>query len=260
MRKTTRRYIIVAIAVLAIVSVWCLIPAGAETPAATDTLRTTGISDAATPLSARSDGASPIAGSSDGSTAADPTTASDIQADADSGAPDSSPGTAAPSGVQDRYQTDPVPTGKPKPQEPQEVQSDAAKIYSCTFSIECGTILSNWDKLVSSKQGIVPSNGVILAPRTVTFSEGESVFDVLLRETRNSGIHMEFVNTPLYNSAYIEGIANIYEFDCGELSGWMYSVNGWFPNYGSGRYVLQAGDVVEWHYTCSLGRDFGVGF
>ena len=61
----------------------------------------------------------------------------------------------------------------------------------------------------------------------------------------------------MYNSHYIEGINNLYEFDCGELSGWMYSVNGWYPNYGCSRYQVQDGDVIEWHYTCDLGEDLG---
>jgi uncharacterized membrane-anchored protein len=56
---------------------------------------------------------------------------------------------------------------------------------------------------------------------------------------------------------YIQGINNIYEFDAGALSGWMYRVNGWFPNYGASRYVVQQGDVIEWVYTCDLGRDVG---
>ena len=68
---------------------------------------------------------------------------------------------------------------------------------------------------------------------------------------------MEFVNTPIYNSAYIEGINNLYEFDAGELSGWMYCVNGEFPNYGSSGYKVKPGDKIEWHYSCDLGRDVG---
>ena len=68
---------------------------------------------------------------------------------------------------------------------------------------------------------------------------------------------MEFEDTPMYHSAYIEGIGNLYEFDVGELSGWMYSVNGWFPNYGCSRYQLQNGDVICWVYTCDLGKDVG---
>ena len=99
--------------------------------------------------------------------------------------------------------------------------------------------------------------GDIMSARAVTFTEGESVFDVLFRECRASGIHMSSRLTPLYNSAYVEGIDNLYEFDGGELSGWMYSVNGWFPNYGCSQYYLSDGDAIAWQYTCDLGRDIG---
>ncbi|WP_276322049.1 DUF4430 domain-containing protein [Paenibacillus thalictri] len=80
---------------------------------------------------------------------------------------------------------------------------------------------------------------------------------MLLREMKKNKIHMEFVMTPIYNSNYVEGINNLYEFDCGELSGWMYKGNGWFPNCGSSRYSLKDKDVVEWIYNCDLGRDIG---
>lgn len=160
----------------------------------------------------------------------------------------------------DKYQTDPVPEGKPTPVEPEDVTVDESKKLTCTLSIRCDTILNNMDMLKEEKKALVPSDGVILATTTVTFSEGESVFDVLKRVTREQRIHMEFENTPIYNSAYIEGINNLYEFDCGDLSGWMYKVNGWFPNYGCSRYQLKQGDVIEWVYTCDLGYDVGGGY
>ncbi len=75
------------------------------------------------------------------------------------------------------------------------------------------------------------------APVTVEFTAGQNVFDVLLATVKANAIHMEYQNTPMYETAYIEGIGNLYEFDCGELSGWMYRVNGWFPNYGCSRYA-----------------------
>ena len=156
----------------------------------------------------------------------------------------------------DKYLTDPVPEGKPLPVEPQDaVISDTA--YTCTLSVRCDTILAHLDWLDSEKVELVPEDGVIFPATEVTFYGGESVLDVLLREMKNNSIHMEYVNTPIYNSAYIEGINNLYEFDCGELSGWMYRVNGWFPNYGCSRYALQDGDTVEWVYTCDLGADVG---
>lgn len=156
----------------------------------------------------------------------------------------------------DEYQTEPVPVGKPVPVEPENtVISD--KELTCTLSVRCDTILNNIGRLDKDKAALVPPDGVIFAEKTVTFYEGESVFNVLVREMKRSKIHMEFENTPLYNSAYIEGIANLYEFDCGELSGWMYRVNGWFPNYGCSRYRLRDGDKIEWIYTCDLGADIG---
>ena len=157
----------------------------------------------------------------------------------------------------DKYLTDPIPEGKPKPVEPEDQDVDKGKTYTCTFSIECSTILNNLDQLDPDKLEMVPSSGVILPTTTVTFYEGESVFDVLQRLCKEKGIHMESSWTPIYNSAYIEGIRNLYEFDCGNLSGWMYRVNGWYPNYGCSRYHLKQGDVVEWRYTCDLGNDVG---
>ena len=157
----------------------------------------------------------------------------------------------------DKYLTDPIPEGKPKPVEPEDQEVDKGKTYTCTFSIECSTILNNLDQLEPDKLEMVPSVGVILSKTTVTFYEGESVYDVLQRLCKEKGIHMESSWTPIYNSAYIEGIHNLYEFDCGSLSGWMYRVNGWYPNYGCSRYQLKDGDVVEWRYTCDLGNDVG---
>ena len=139
-------------------------------------------------------------------------------------------------GDKDQYMTEPIPEGKP---------------------ISCETSLDNMAKCVKNKQVLVPADGIVFPATEVEFSEGESVFDVLQRVCRDNSIHMESNWTPVYNSAYVEGINNLYEFDVGSLSGWMYNVNGWYPNYGCSRYQLKDGDVVEWRYTCDLGYDLG---
>ena len=158
---------------------------------------------------------------------------------------------------QDEFHTDPVPEGKPLPVEPEDSTVDTSKAKTCYLTINCHTILDNMDQLEEGKEVLVPKNGVLFARRAVTFYEGESVFDVLQRETRANGIHMSSRFTPMYNSAYIEGIGNLYEFDCGSLSGWMYEVNGWYPNYGVSRYIVSEGDDIIFNYTCDLGRDLG---
>lgn len=161
------------------------------------------------------------------------------------------------SNKKDKYLTDPTPKGMPTPVEPQDVRIDASTANYCTLSIRCDTILSNRKDLSKDKECMVPSDGAIYATKRVVYYKGESVFNVLVRETAKGRIHMDFQNTPIYNSAYVKGIHNLYEFDCGSLSGWMYKVNGWFPNYGCSRYLLKPGDKIQWEYTCDLGRDVG---
>lgn len=129
----------------------------------------------------------------------------------------------------------------------------------CTLSVRCDTILDHMDWLDPAKRDLVPGDGVLFPATQVRFYDGESVFNVLQRALKQAGVQMEFVNVPLYGSAYLEGIGNLYEFDCGERSGWMYRVNGVFPGYGCSLYLLQPGDGIEWVYTCDLGADVGGG-
>lgn len=139
-------------------------------------------------------------------------------------------------------------------------QSSAKPAGSCTIEIRCDTILNNMGNLTAGKEGYVPSSGTILGTTQVTFYEGETVFNVLQRVCSSVGIQLEYSWTPIYDSYYIEGINHLYEFDCGYESGWMYKVNGWFPNYGCSSYTLADGDTIVWCYTCvGLGADVGGG-
>ncbi|OOB77915.1 MAG: hypothetical protein ATN34_00485 [Epulopiscium sp. Nele67-Bin002] len=128
-------------------------------------------------------------------------------------------------------------------------QEEPVSNFEVTFLIKCDTLLGNLDKIDEIKHSLIPDNGIIYENYALEAYEGESVFDILLRVTRDNKIHMEYVDTPIYNSAYIEGINNLYEFDAGNLSGWTYRVNDVFPNYGCSQYKVQAGDIVEWIYV-----------
>lgn len=130
----------------------------------------------------------------------------------------------------------------------------------CTISIDCETVLNNKDKLSENALKLIPSTGIIL-PTTEYYIDNEytTVFDVLKKVCADNGIHLEFSYTPAYHSSYIEGIANLYERDCGSLSGWMYSVNGTYPNVGCSEVTIKNGDVIKWRYTCDLGWDVGAG-
>lgn len=150
-----------------------------------------------------------------------------------------------------------APATEPPATEPPETEPPATEPkLTATLSIRCDTILNNMDNLDPAKVGYVPSDGWILYAE-VEFTEGETVFDVLKRACSDYGIQLEYSYSPTYGSNYIEGINNLYEFDCGSQSGWMYKVNGWFPNYGVSAYTLSGGENITFCYTCDLGADVG---
>ena len=129
---------------------------------------------------------------------------------------------------------------------------------TCTITIVCDTILDNTDNLNEEKAPFVPKNGTILPKTTVSFAQGDTVFEVLKRVCDATNLQIEYSYTSLYESYYIEGINHLYEFDVGPESGWMYKVNEWFPNYGCSAYTLKNGDDIVWCYTCNgLGADVG---
>lgn len=121
------------------------------------------------------------------------------------------------------------------------------------MSIRCDTAVANGMHIESKWAGIVPASGIILDTTTFEIEDGDTVLDVLLQARDLYRLHVDYSGTK--SSAYVKGINNLYEFDGGRWSGWMYCVNGWYPNYGCGVYFLKAGDAIEWNYTCDLGLD-----
>ena len=131
---------------------------------------------------------------------------------------------------------------------------------TCTLEVRCDTLLGKLDQMTPEKAALVPENGILLETVELEFNGGESVFDVFRKVLREEKIHFEYVDASAYDSVYIEGIGNIYEFDCGPQSGWMYSVNGVHPGLGCSSYTLADGDVIVFSYTCDLGADLGADY
>lgn len=128
---------------------------------------------------------------------------------------------------------EPKPESKPDPEPAKPVAPSSSKIT----------------------QSIVISSGEVpLAPTEIDINDGDTVLDALITITKKHKIQMDY-RGGRGATAYIEGISNVYEFDRGQGSGWMYRVNGIFPDRGAGVVPLQDGDRVEWLYTTNLGED-----
>ncbi len=140
---------------------------------------------------------------------------------------------------------------------------------TCTIFIDCSSLLNNMNRLSEGKRSFVPSSGKILDAVTVEFEYGETVFDILKRACATNccsdnceycqanGIQLEYSYSAGFGNYYVEGIHQIYEKDCGSKSGWMFKVNGAYPNEGCSSYKVKDGDRIEWVYTCNLGEDIG---
>lgn len=125
--------------------------------------------------------------------------------------------------------------------------SDGTGDNAVTISISCETAVnySDCDR----------ENAEILSDFVIYAYDGDTVFDVLKSACKQNEIQFEYEGSE--DSVYIEGIDYLYQFDCGDLSGWQYCVNGEFPSVGCNSYEVNDGDTVQWMYTCDLGEDIG---
>lgn len=128
-------------------------------------------------------------------------------------------------------------------------------VFSCTLEVRCDQVLDNKSQLKGEKADIIPSDGVIYSGTQIEFYDGETVFDVLKRKLQEEKIHFDFEYSKAFDSAYAEGIGNLYSFDCGEMSGWLYRVNGVSPDVGCSQYRLKDGDRVEFYYSCDMSKE-----
>ena len=128
-------------------------------------------------------------------------------------------------------------------------------------SIRCDTILDNWDDLDEQlkDEKYVPKDGVILPETKYVLRKDDTAYELLKRVCRYNQIQMDYLgpSDSSYSGGYVKSINNLYEHSCGRLSGWMFRINGTFPQTGAGAYKLKNHDRVEWVFTCDLGRDVG---
>lgn len=130
-----------------------------------------------------------------------------------------------------------------------KVTQTTSSEINCSITIECKSILDNMDDLKSGHEKYVPKNGIMLDNYKATLKSKSTVYDLLKKACNDKGITYTAKDT-MY-SVYIVGINNIDEKDCGKDSGWMYSVNGSFPNVSADSKRLKDGDKVVFTYTCS---------
>ena len=120
-------------------------------------------------------------------------------------------------------------------------------VGSVTLEIRC-------DALAKEYTGeYIPEDGIIL-PKTVFFlKEGDTVYDLLTEAVRQNRLHLDASGSE--GMKYVSGLNHLYEQAYGELSGWMFFVNGESASQSCDQYLLKDGDHVSWQYTLAMGQD-----
>jgi hypothetical protein len=159
--------------------------------------------------------------------------------------------------VQANNESAPMQKASADPESAVPNASLAPDTITCSVSVNCSNISNNIDKIDRSKRSLVPSDGTIMPRVNVSLPVGATAFDALLAATSQQGVHMEYTGSAAAKTVYIEGIGNIYQFDCGSTSGWLYAINGSYKGVGMSAQTLSDGDAVELKYTLDLGTDLG---
>ena len=162
-------------------------------------------------------------------------------------------------GVQNTNSIEVTPPAPPKQTTesliPKETEKPNVWESLCSIVVRCDDALKKKDQLPPEKQALIPQNGIIFQAENIEFSAGETVLDVFERVMRAEKMHFETATIPGTDTVYVEGIANLYEKDCGELSGWTFQVNGEMGETACNQCILSAGDVVEWVYVCDFAEN-----
>ncbi|MEI3335951.1 MAG: DUF4430 domain-containing protein [Clostridium sp.] len=82
-----------------------------------------------------------------------------------------------------------------------------------------------------------------------------TAFEALKYYCENNSIQIGYTGSGQF--IYVSSINGIKEKSEGPSSGWMYKVNGTFPNVSAGKYKLSSNDTLEWVFTKDGGKDVG---
>ncbi|GGE40762.1 hypothetical protein GCM10011391_19430 [Pullulanibacillus camelliae] len=95
----------------------------------------------------------------------------------------------------------------------------------------------------------------ILSSQPVTIQDKDTCLSMAERVLKAKGIPISVRGSGA--TAYVEGIANQFEFDHGPNSGWLVEKNGEELTHSVGATTVQPGDQIVWKYTTDYKRNGG---
>ena len=97
--------------------------------------------------------------------------------------------------------------------------------------------------IAPEKRDALAKDGVVLSLENVSFSETDTAMSILLSELKKAKKHYE------EKDGYVSAIDNVYAGDCGNVSGWMFFINGEIAEVGAREYTPKDGDEITFRYV-----------
>ena len=127
---------------------------------------------------------------------------------------------------------------------------------TCTLTVSCAALTKDLSRLSADKAALtLPSDGQIIPTQAVEFEAGQSALDVLKLTAEKNNIPLDIENGEY---VYVNAIGGLAGLDAGDLSGWMFSRNGEFPEESCAAVTVEPGDEIAFLYTCDMGADLGI--
>lgn len=152
------------------------------------------------------------------------------------------PGSLPSSGAQPQSGGASSAPAEPAPPAPEPEPEPDPETITVTVSVLCTLAVGN----PNLNPGVtVPSDGVMVSGLSLELTPGQTAFDALSQ----TGLALDYSGSPSRKDVYLRGIGGLYQKDCGPSSGWVFSVNGVYPNTSCSKVALSDGDVVSFQFT-----------
>lgn len=136
-------------------------------------------------------------------------------------------------------------------QKPAEKDEDS---ISCTFTINASVAAKN-EELNKDVAALLKDDGMLANAKSITVKKGTNAGDAFKAFCKENNIVLNSEDGEY--GLFVKGIGGLDGGACGELSYWLFKVNGEFSDVGADSVTVNEGDAFEWVFTCNGGSDVG---
>ena len=104
----------------------------------------------------------------------------------------------------------------------------------------------------------ISETGVLVDGVEIGLPEGATAYDAV--KSACDAAKAPVVKNGEGEALYIESVSSLSAGDCGDLSGWLFNINGKYGSEGINAAKVADGDAVNLLYTVNMGEDIGASF